>query len=101
MIRGDVATDFGTPLRECRAATGLSQGELAERSGLSRRGISDLECGERGSPRPGTVRRLSAALRLDTIQGEALTASIRDATAHAASQQRSRTAPAIDATHRP
>jgi hypothetical protein len=34
---------FGTLLQRYRAAAGLSQEELAEWAGLSRRGISDLE----------------------------------------------------------
>jgi transcriptional regulator with XRE-family HTH domain len=37
---------FAVLLRQYRAAAGLSQDELAERAGLSRRGISDLERGQ-------------------------------------------------------
>jgi hypothetical protein len=47
---------------------GLSQEELAERAGLSQRGISDLERGRRRLPHPATVRRLAEALGV--TQGE-------------------------------
>src|SRR5579871_6726304 len=56
---------LGSELRRHRVAAGLSQRELAERAGLSRRGLSDLERGVRRSPYPATVRRLAAALGLD------------------------------------
>jgi predicted ATPase/DNA-binding XRE family transcriptional regulator len=58
------AAGFGQLLRELRVVAGLTQEELAERSGLSPRGISDLERGARLSPRLVTVRQLSAALQL-------------------------------------
>ena len=60
-----------------RRAAGLSQEELAEQAGLSRRGISDLERGQRRSPHPATVRQLAAALKLDAAQHAALLASAR------------------------
>src|ERR1700738_2191882 len=53
---------FGLALRRHRIAAGLTQEELAERAGLSARGIQDLESGARRSPRAETVRRLAAAL---------------------------------------
>ena len=43
---------------------GLTQEELAERSGLSARGISDLERGRRSRPYFETVRLLASALGL-------------------------------------
>lgn len=67
---------FGLLLRQYRAAAGMSQEELAERAHLSRRGISDLERGERRSPHPGTARRLAQALALDETQRASLLASI-------------------------
>lgn len=54
---------FGDLLLRHRLTAGLSQEELAERAGLSRRGISDLERGAR-RPHPGTARRLADALEL-------------------------------------
>jgi transcriptional regulator with XRE-family HTH domain len=41
---------FGDLLRAYRAAAGLTQEELAERVGMSARGISDLERGIRRTP---------------------------------------------------
>jgi predicted ATPase/DNA-binding XRE family transcriptional regulator len=60
-------------------AAGLSQEELAERAGLSRRGISDLERGARRSPHPATLRRLVEALNLDQAQRAALLSTMRPA----------------------
>ena len=55
---------FGALLQQHRIAAGLSQEELAERAGLSRRCTSDLERGTRQAPYPATVRRLAQALGL-------------------------------------
>src|SRR5438105_3660581 len=71
---------FAALLQQYRAAAGFSQEELAERAALSRRGISDLERGERRSPHPETVRRLVDALNLDLTQRAALLASVHAAT---------------------
>jgi predicted ATPase/transcriptional regulator with XRE-family HTH domain len=68
---------FGLLLSQYRAAAGLSQEELAELAGLSRRGISNLERGERRLPHPATVRRLADALRLDSVGRAKLLASSR------------------------
>ena len=58
-------TEFGRALRQYRLAAGLSQEALAEMTGLSARGISDLERGTRRTPRPETVRLIMSALGLD------------------------------------
>jgi predicted ATPase/DNA-binding XRE family transcriptional regulator len=58
------APSFGDVLRRVRVAHGLTQEALAERSGLSVRGISDLERGVRRLPHRETILRLSAALQL-------------------------------------
>jgi len=55
---------FGLLLQRHRLTAGLSQEELAERAGLSRRGISDLERGLRQAPYATTLRRLADALGL-------------------------------------
>ena len=67
-------------LQQHRVSAGLSQEELAERAGLSRRGISDLERGQRRVPHPGTVRRLAEALSLDQSQRATLLASAQATT---------------------
>jgi transcriptional regulator with XRE-family HTH domain len=64
MASEDGQVSFGSLLHKHRLAGGLSQEELADRAGLSRRGISDLERGARTSPYPATVRRLAEALEL-------------------------------------
>lgn len=67
--------EFGDLLRRYREAAGCSQEELAVRSGLSARGISDLERGLRTKPRLETVRLLALGLELDAAElAEFLTA---------------------------
>jgi predicted ATPase/DNA-binding XRE family transcriptional regulator len=63
-----VPAAFGEVLRRYRAAAGLTQEALAERAGLSRRGIADLERGARRLPRRVTLERLAEALGLDASQ---------------------------------
>ena len=53
-----------TRLRELREWASLSQMELAERSGVSRATIADLELGKRGA-RPKTRRKLAKALGVE------------------------------------
>jgi predicted ATPase/DNA-binding XRE family transcriptional regulator len=68
---------FGTKLRELRIAAGLTQEDLAERTGLSVRGISDLERGERSRPHFETVRLLADALELEPADRNALVVAAR------------------------
>jgi transcriptional regulator with XRE-family HTH domain len=49
-------------LREMRWSAGLTQQELAERSGLSTRTISDIERGYVARPRAATLRLLARAM---------------------------------------
>jgi len=56
---------IGAALRRHRIAAGLTQEELAEKAGLSTRGIQDLERGARRAPHPETLRRLTHALGRD------------------------------------
>ena len=55
---------FGGRLRACRRAAGLSQQELAERSGLSIRTIGNLERGASKWPYQDSLHRLADALGL-------------------------------------
>jgi transcriptional regulator with XRE-family HTH domain len=71
--------DFPALLRHHRLIEGLSQEALAERAGLSVRGISDLERGERRAPHPATLARLADALRLDDASRATLMLAARGA----------------------
>src|ERR1022692_2164111 len=55
---------FGARLCAYRRSAGLSQAELAERSGLSVRAVSNLERGRTRCPHPDTVHQLADALGL-------------------------------------
>jgi transcriptional regulator with XRE-family HTH domain len=76
-MEGRESTPFGKLLREYRLEAGLSQQVLAERAGLSIRGISDLERGARASPRFETVHLLASALHLDAHARASLLAAAR------------------------
>jgi transcriptional regulator with XRE-family HTH domain len=54
-------------LRELRDKASLSQEELAERSGVSRTTITDLELGKR-KPHPKTRRKLAEALGVEPAE---------------------------------
>ena len=69
--------DFGDALRRSRRAAGLTQGELAERAGLSVRGIADLERGVRHTPRRETLTLLAEALGLTDESRSAFMAAAR------------------------
>jgi predicted ATPase/DNA-binding XRE family transcriptional regulator len=60
----EVRDSLGPYLKQLRAAAGLTQEELAERSGISARTVSDVERGLRAAVYPDTARRLAAALGL-------------------------------------
>src|SRR5262249_33874063 len=66
-------------LRQLRSAAHLTQEELADRAGLSARGIQDLERGVHDTPHPATVRRLADALGLsDAERSNLLSAADRN-----------------------
>jgi tetratricopeptide (TPR) repeat protein len=60
-----------------RVAVGLTQEDLAERSGVSVRTIADLERGRTRRPYPSSVRALTSALGLPTAAGTELIARYR------------------------
>jgi non-specific serine/threonine protein kinase len=60
---GAEVAGFGALLRRHRVAAGLTQEGLAERAGLSRRGVQHLEAGD-ARPYPATLDVLAAALAL-------------------------------------
>jgi len=63
---------FAQQLKQHRVTRGLTQEELAVRSGLSARGISDLERGLKRAPRRRTVELLVHALKLSRKDRAAL-----------------------------
>jgi predicted ATPase/Tfp pilus assembly protein PilF len=67
---------FGTLLRRYRTAAGLTQEELAERAGLSVRGISDLERGVNRAAHRATIQQLADALDLSPADRLALEAAV-------------------------
>jgi tetratricopeptide (TPR) repeat protein/transcriptional regulator with XRE-family HTH domain len=74
----DDAAAFGARLRACRQAAGLSQEELAGRSGLSIRAISNLERGRTRWPYRDSVHRLADAMGLrDAPRAEFIAAAAR------------------------
>jgi DNA-binding SARP family transcriptional activator len=69
----------GTPgslIRLHRVAAGMTQKQLAQAAKMSIGVVRDLEQGLTGRPRAGTVRRLAAALGLDTRATESLLAAV-------------------------
>src|SRR5215211_5795769 len=68
---------FGEQLRQRRQAAGLTQEELAARTGLSVRGLSDLERGARAIPRKDTLRLLVDALGLAGEERASLVAAAK------------------------
>ena len=59
---------YGAEIRRARRARGLTQAELAERSGVSRRWLGQLERGHPGAQAAQTMRVMRAlglALRLE------------------------------------
>ena len=64
-------------LRQQRVAAGLTQEDLAERSGVSVRAIADLERGRTRRPYPSSVRALVRALGLPDAAGTDLVARYR------------------------
>lgn len=78
------AISVGTLIRRFRVAAGLTQEQLAERAGVSLRGVSDLERGVADAPQLSRLEHLAKALNLTaderrqlatTARAERLTAS--------------------------
>jgi non-specific serine/threonine protein kinase len=77
-VEASDGASFGELLKMYRERARLSQSELAARAGLSRRGISDLERGERRAPQRETTRRLIEALDLSDQQQSKFLAAARE-----------------------
>ena len=68
--------DFGALLRAHRRRAGLTQEELAEKSGISVRAISKMETGRGGTPRPETIRLLAAVVGLNETDRQPVPAQL-------------------------
>jgi transcriptional regulator with XRE-family HTH domain/tetratricopeptide (TPR) repeat protein len=68
---------FGPLLRTLRLAADLTLEQLAERSGVSNRAISDMERGVSLGPQIRTVQAIADALGLDAEQRSAMSAAAR------------------------
>jgi transcriptional regulator with XRE-family HTH domain len=68
----EVHGGFGMLLREHRSAAGLTQEDLAQRSGVSIRAIADMERGRTARPFRNSVRRLADAMALRGADREQL-----------------------------
>jgi tetratricopeptide (TPR) repeat protein len=74
----DDVAPFGARLAAWRRSAGLSQEELASRSSLSVRAISNLEHGRTRCPHPASVNRLADALGFSgEVRGEFIAAASR------------------------
>jgi predicted ATPase/DNA-binding XRE family transcriptional regulator len=87
-VMSEPMLSFGELLQRFRSGASLSQEALAERAGLSRRGISDLERGARHAPRLETVRMLADALGVAPAARAALLAAARPALLRGAAADR-------------
>ena len=82
-------TPFGDLLRKHRIAANLTQEALAERAGLSTRGVSDLERGARSHPYRETLGMLVSALGLSGAERAAFVrAAQRPGRPNAATRER-------------
>ena len=63
-----IGLSFGDLLRSRRSSAGLTQEDLAERTGLTSQAISLLERGERRRPHRYTVQKLAEALELGGME---------------------------------
>src|SRR5579875_794165 len=84
----------GAWLKSQRLAAGMTQEELAGKSGLSVRAISNLERGRTARPHPRSLEVLAAALGLPETAGSAWSARLRADQARDASSQAPRQLPA-------
>lgn len=57
--------DFGKYLKQIRESRSLSVRELAKRSNVSHAHISQIETGQRGAPKPDTIKKLAEGLNWD------------------------------------
>jgi tetratricopeptide (TPR) repeat protein len=68
---------FGRRLRRYRMEIGLTQEELAEKSGLSVRAISDIESGRTTRPRRSSLDRIADALEIPAAERRELMSALQ------------------------
>jgi tetratricopeptide (TPR) repeat protein/DNA-binding XRE family transcriptional regulator len=68
MLQREHGSEFGDKLHGLRISAGLSQEEVARRSGLADRTIARLEQGHTRRPHPESARRLAEALELSDAE---------------------------------
>ncbi|SNY25875.1 BTAD domain-containing putative transcriptional regulator [Paractinoplanes atraurantiacus] len=66
----------GSTLRRLRGRAGLTQDELAQRSGISVRAVRDIESGRVRQPRPSSLDRLASVLGLSELERRQLDAIV-------------------------
>ena len=66
-IETSLKSGLGVAIRHERSVLGISQGELAERAGLHRTYVSDLERGER-NPSIQSIEKLARALHVSVAK---------------------------------
>ena len=89
----DKARAAGAWVKSQRLASGMTQEELAGKSGLSVRAISNLERGRTARPHPRSLEVLAVALGLPETAGTAWAARLRADQARDASSQALRQLP--------
>ena len=67
IMASELATQLGRRIRELRKALLYTQEELAERAGLSVRGVSDLERGAKVRPHRETVQHQQPACMASAV----------------------------------
>src|SRR5690349_5315685 len=95
------AAAFGDRLRHRRIANGLTQEELAERSGVSARSIGDIERGVSRAPHKETAALLAVALGLAGDERAAFEAAARRRAAAASPAAQAQPRPTAAADNHP
>ena len=62
-----ITLEVGEKARKRREELGLTQGQVAERAGLTQSALSRLEAGSSGTPTIGVLVRLAKALELELM----------------------------------
>jgi DNA-binding SARP family transcriptional activator/DNA-binding XRE family transcriptional regulator len=85
-VAGGGVDDLGSLLRRYRMRSGLTQAGLADRAGLSERGLRDLERGRSRRPHLASINRLAEAMGLTPAEREPLLRRNRGAVTPAAAR---------------